>query len=574
MSNQSKNTGVFYSENLGSWERKVAEKRAALERDGIIKRIWDIDHKVWKNDPNEISNRLGWLKSPSLMSSETGDIARFAKEVIKDGIEYVVVLGMGGSSLSCEVFKSVFVKRPGFPELYVLDTTNPAQIRSLSNKLEPDKTVVIVSTKSGTTVETMSLLKYFYRKFVNEIGENLTGKHFISITDPGTSLVSLSGELHFREVFLNDPEIGGRFSVLSFFGIVPAAIAGVEIDKVLLSALDTAKISTIESLSGKNINTPAAMGIAMGELANNGINKMRIVTSEKLNSFSLWLEQLVAESTGKEGKSILPVYEDGFDKDSEYGKDSYFVFLSMADDEEMKSQIKNAKNSGVPVMEMVIKDQYETGDLFFRWEFAVSVAGAVMGINPFDQPNVEESKKRAKKLVEDYKTRGTLERYDYDFTYNGIDFYDSYELGSVDEFEKWIAEKSEQYEGRYICFQLYLEPSDIINEAVNSVVAKLRNKYMIPVVAGFGPRYLHSSGQLHKGDAGKGIFLQICSEIKDDVPIPDSTETDSSSLTFGILNTAQAIGDYLALRDKQRDVVRLQLGSDAVAGLMVIADNI
>lgn len=570
MSDISRNSKVVYSEYLGDYIKEIAGKRDIVEKSNLVKRIWNKDYRVWKDDPDEISNRLDWLNSPSLMVKKAGEIKNFAQDIVTGGITDVVVLGMGGSSLSCEVFSDVFEKKHGYPELHVLDTTNPGQISNLANDLDLERTLIIVSTKSGTTIETLSLMKYFYRKFVNEKGSGLAGKNFVSITDPGTSLENLSGKLNFRKTFLNDPDIGGRFSVLSYFGLVPAALAGIDIDLLLSRALNTAGIAAVESLSGESSNSPAAMGLALGELANRGINKMRMVTSDNLVTFSLWLEQLIAESTGKEGKSILPVYEDGFDPDYEYGRDSYFVFLRRHDDENLNSQMQDAIKSGMPVLSLEIEDKYDIGDLFFRWEFAVSFAGAVMGINPFDQPNVEESKKRAKNLVEDYKERGSLKQQDYDFSYRSIAFFDGYHLGGIDGFRKWMTEKTQQYDGRYICLQLYLEPTAGISDVVKTLVSKLRIKYKLPVVVGYGPRYLHSSGQLHKGDSGNGIFMQISSEIIRDIPIPDNTETDSSSLTFGILNTAQAIGDYLALKDKQRDAVRLTLGPDTIGGLNLL----
>lgn len=564
---------MLYSEQLSSFEQEIQDSRSRSHDSEVVSRIWERDYKLWKQTPDEIANRLGWLDLPQSMQDKLIHIERFSKEIRNSGFTDVVVLGMGGSSLCCEVFSNIF--GPGdssYPELHVLDTTHPSLIKKLTNSLEFKSTLIVVSTKSGTTLETTSLMKFFYRQYVNKLGKESAGSHFIAITDPGTKLEELSAELNFRKVFINNPEIGGRFSVLSYFGLVPASLMGVDISKLLRSANSAYSLARIEQLSGKESNTSASMGIALGTLAKNKVNKMYVVTSAGLKSFNDWLEQLVAESTGKEGKSILPIYESSFRDQHYYGKNAFFLFIGFKDDESVQQYFRSATGINHPSFNLAIEDKYDLGALFFFMEFAVAVAGYEMGINPFDQPNVEDTKIQTKRLVETYIRNGSLEEQEHDFEQTGIIFRDSYEFGGPAGFTSWLTNIIENEGKEYVCLQAFLEPSEEIESGLSELKDSIERKYGVPVITGFGPRYLHSTGQLHKGDAGKGIFIQITSDIDQDLDIPESTGSDDSHLTFGVLITAQSLGDYVALREINRDTLRIHLAGQPARKLEVLSE--
>ena len=366
----------------------------------IVERIWNKDYTVWDDNPGEISNRLGWLDSVDTTSKAISEINEFVQSVIKEGFTNALLMGMGGSSLAPEVFRLTFGVKAGYLDLAVLDSTHPNAVKNFNDSLEFEKTLFIVSTKSGGTVETISFMKYFYNKTLKKLGEDNAGKHFVAITDPGSGLEEMAKELNFRKIFLNDPNIGGRYSALSLFGMVPAALIGVDLVKLLLSTESI--VSECKSIDN---NSAVELGVILGVLASEGIDKTTFITSPEIKFLGAWVEQLVAESTGKNGKEILPVdLEEVLDPEF-YSKDRLFVYMKMKNDSTYDTQINALKDADFPIIEIELKDIYDLGKEYFRWEFATVVSGWALGIQPFDQPNVESAKVVARKMMSEYKEK-------------------------------------------------------------------------------------------------------------------------------------------------------------------------
>ena len=383
---------------LGDLETAVNQTKTRLSAENIIGRIWNHDYTVWQPDPEEITNRLGWLHLPQNMVEELDRIQTLVQSVKAEGYTNVLLLGMGGSSLAPEVFSKTFGPDAKGLHLEVCDSTHPDTILAYANQLDYARTLFIVSTKSGGTVETLSFFKYFYNQVAHSLGEAKAGKHFVAITDPGSKLEKLAATYKFRETFLNDPNIGGRYSVLSFFGLVPAALVEVNIKRLLERAA---------SMTGSEGNEAgASLGAIMGAGANNGRDKLTLITSPEIASFGDWVEQLVAESTGKNGKGILPVVSEPLGEPDVYGDDRLFVHLRLAGDETNTAALQALVAAGHPVVQIDLADKYDLGSQFFLWEMATAVAGHIMGIHPFDQPNVESAKKRATAMVNAYQEQG------------------------------------------------------------------------------------------------------------------------------------------------------------------------
>jgi len=463
------------------------------------------------------------------------------------GYTQVLLLGMGGSSLAPEVFRKTFGVKKGFLDLAVLDSTDPGAVHHHEKSLDLGKTLFIVSTKSGGTVETLSFFKYFYNKMIEAVGKEDAGKHFIAITDPGSKLEELASTFDFRKIFLNDPNIGGRYSALSFFGLVPAALIGVDLHSLLERAITMA--CNCEScncpVNGNNLG--AQLGTILGESAKAGKDKVTFIMSPSIDSFGDWVEQLIAESTGKNEKGILPVVGEPVGAPDVYGDDRLFVYLKLEDDNANDTAVDNLAKAGHPVLRVVLRDLYDLGAQIFLWEMATIVAGQRLGINPFDQPNVETAKVIAREMVTAYHKEGALPKSEpapFDAT-------------TLKDF------LSSAKPGDYFAVQAYITPTKEINAALQELRLILRDTYRLATTIGFGPRFLHSTGQLHKGDAGSGLFIQLTSTSMDDAAIPDEPDSQNSSMTFGILKTTQALGDKKALLDAGRRVVHFQL-SEAV----------
>jgi transaldolase/glucose-6-phosphate isomerase len=537
--------------NLGSYQAAVDAALDEMARDEIVTRMWDHDHTVWKPEPTEITNRLGWLHIAEAMLDRIDGLESLADIVQEEGYSDVLLLGMGGSSLAPEVFSRVFGRDAGADlKLAVLDGTDPDALQAQAISLDLARTLFVVSTKSGGTVETLSLFKFFYNRVVEALGVEEAGERFVAITDPGSKLAEQAEGLDFREIYLNDPNIGGRYSALSYFGLVPAALVGVDIARLLDRALDAVDAS--ESWIEAPENPAAWLGAILGELAKAGRDKVTLITSSQLANFGEWVEQLLAESTGKEGKGILPVVGEMLGPPAVYGDDRLFVYLRLEeDDDPPDAAVAALEEAGHPVVRLDLKDLYDLGEQFFLWQFATAVAGYRLGINPFDQPNVESAKKSAREMVAVYATTGRLPD----------DEAAPLTAGALNAFLK------QAQPGDYVALQAYVQPTAETDAALLALRTRLRDRLKLATTVGYGPRFLHSTGQLHKGDAGNGLFIQFTSDPVRDVAIPDEAGKPESSITFGVLKMAQALGDKQALHEAGRRVVRFHLGTDVVEGL-------
>lgn len=536
------------SVTLNDYQRTVDTALTEIRDNRVVKRIWQHDHTVWRADPTEITNRLGWLHLPENMPEHVDRIMGLVEAVRNDGYTHALLLGMGGSSLAPEMFANVFGESADGLQLAIFDSTDPDLLLDRANELNLSKTLFIVATKSGGTVETLSAFKYFYNQLLETMDGDAAGRHFIAITDPGSSLADLAGKYKFRDTFLNDPNIGGRYSALSFFGLVPAALVGVDLT-ILLERAQTLACNTQSCncpVGGDNAG--ARLGAILGELAQAGRDKATIITSPAIASFGDWVEQLIAESTGKDGTGILPVVGETPGPPDAYGNDRLFVHIRLEGDGAHDSALAAIKKAGHPVVTLRVKDAYDIGGQLFLWEMATVIAGARLGIQPFDQPNVESAKVLAREMVAKYMEKGTL---------------------PAGEALKTFINQARP--GDYVSIQAYVRPTPAMDTALNDLRLRLRDKLKLATTVGYGPRFLHSTGQLHKGDGGNGLFIQFTSEAIQDVPIPDEAGRSTAAMTFGVLKNAQALGDAQALRNAGRRVICFDLGTDVLGGLNRLA---
>ena len=561
-----------YYEFFGEHEDKVKRTLARLQEARVVQRIWEHDHTVWKSDPGEITNRLGWLYSPKSMADAIPRLADFTRKARDEGFNNAVLLGMGGSSLAPDLFSRVFDKADGYLKVRVLDSTDPGAVREVTDSIDPQTTLFIVSTKSGTTTETLSFFKHFFNLTGKSVGVKMAGRHFAAITDPGSPLVEIAEKLAFRDIFLNDPDIGGRYSALSFFGLVPAGLMGMDLARLLAGASSMADRCGSPDHHTDGNDPGAHLGAALGYFALSGRDKLTFITSTGIEAFGAWAEQLLAESTGKEGKGILPVDGERPGDLPDYGVDRLFVYLRLDGDDTRDNFIRSLIDSGQPVIRIDIGEEYDLGREFFRWEMATAIAGHVLGINPFDQPNVESAKDQARRMLDAYILKGNLPEQEPAIADGSVSVFTDLSAGSVKEvLEEFLAQAEP---GDYAALQAYVKPSGETWEFLQSLRLRIRDKYRIATTLGYGPRFLHSTGQLHKGDAGRGLFIQITSTPAQDLPIPDEPGDQRSSMTFGVLKTAQAMGDRQALLDAGRRVIRLELGTDLTGGLRRLEDMI
>ncbi|MFQ5638064.1 MAG: glucose-6-phosphate isomerase [bacterium] len=544
---------------LSGYQSAAARALDDLTADRIIPRIWGGDHTVWKPKPDEIRNRLGWLHSPESMRNGLPEIASFVSEIRKAGFTHTLLLGMGGSSLAPEMFRRTFGLKEAFPDLSVLDSTDPGFILSCQKKLDLNKTLFVVSTKSGGTVETLSLYKYFYHEVTKAVGKD-AGRHFAAITDPGSQLVDLAKKGGFRKTFLNDPNIGGRFSALSYFGLVPASLIGMDLDKLLNRSAQMA----VDCQEPAEANPGAWLGAVLSALVLTGRDKMTFVASPALAPFGAWAEQLIAESTGKEGKGLLPVDGEELVDPQMYRDDRFFVYLRLDSDSTHDAKVQALKDAGHPVIQLNLQDVYDLGGELFRWEMATAVASWRLEINPFDQPDVESAKVQSRKMMAAFQVEGKLPEERPNLGSNGIKVYFGAAAESLSETLRRFLDARDR---SYIALQAYLNPSKETDAALNSLRNRLREKTKLATTVGYGPRFLHSTGQLHKGDSGRGLFIQITADSASDIAIPDRPEAETSTITFGVLKMAQALGDRRALLEKGRKVIRFHLQKDVIEGL-------
>jgi transaldolase/glucose-6-phosphate isomerase len=549
------------SGNLGGYQAAVDEAVTELTEKKVIERIWAHDYTVWKPEPEEITNRLGWLTTADVMQANVDRMQALADQVRADGYTHVLLLGMGGSSLAPEVFRKTFGVAEGYLDLAVLDSTEPGAVLAFVEALEPARTLFIVATKSGGTVETLSFFKYFYNWTADALGDaGRAGEHFVAITDPGSRLETLAERYRFRETFLNDTNIGGRYSALSYFGLVPAALVGVDLTQLLERALEAS--TGCESCVKTDDNPGAWLGATLGELAKAGRDKATFILSPAIASFGDWVEQLIAESTGKEGKGVLPVVGESVGTPNVYGDDRLFIHIRLDGDETYDSAVAALEEAGHPVVSIRLDNVYSLGSQFFLWEMATAVAGQRLGINPFNQPNVEAAKVMAREMVAKYTETGTLP------SEESAPLQAEALKDFLAQAQRGASSTSDFSEHRsYVAIHAYVQPTEETSEALQKLRITIRDRYKLATTVGYGPRFLHSTGQLHKGDGGNGLFVQFTAHDAQDAPIPDEAGASESSITFGVLKNAQALGDAAALTEAGRKLIRFHLGSDVKGSL-------
>jgi glucose-6-phosphate isomerase len=526
-------TAVVPKTNIGQYETHVKATLARMSDAAIVSRIWKKDHTVWKPDPKEITNRLGWLDVPSTMSAEASMLSSFAAEAHCTSLRHVVLLGMGGSSLGAATLGYTFGNRNSYRKLIVLDSTLPESIQATVDSIEPELTLFLVSSKSGTTTEPLILYAFFRDLMDKELGREEAGRHFVAITDAGTPLVKLAGQDSFRHVFLNPSDIGGRYSVLSYFGLIPATLIGMDV-RMLLRRADAMRRECSDSTPDHR-NGGAWLGTCTGALALAGRDKLTLITSPSVAAFGLWAEQLIAESTGKEGKGIIPISNEPMMAPEHYSDDRLFIYLRVADDENHATDaaVSDLISSGQPAVVLQLNDIYDIGAEFFRWEFAAAIAGALLGIQPFDQPDVQKSKDVTAQLLEEFSVSGYLPEPKTDASLRDL--------------------LSHAASGRYLAVMAYLKQTPETDMTLGKLRRKVAETYRIATTLGYGPRFLHSTGQLYKGGKNTGLFLQLTVEHDNDLPVP------GKPYSFGTVADAQALGDFQALQAAGRMVVRTKL---------------
>lgn len=540
----------------------IREGEIKLEGLEFNTKFWAKDPTLWKKDKEHmefIVKFLGWQKVYDWTLERVDDVLAFAGDV-KQNFKHCVIMGMGGSSLAPEVFRTVFGKQDGWPELIVLDTTNPDWIGAARARINPAETLFIFASKSGGTVEPSSQFAYFFDE-VKKAGVKEPGANFAAITDPGTGLEALAKKNHFRKIFLNPADIGGRFSALSMFGIVPAAIMGVDVKRILTVAHDQA--ATFGPDAPVKDNAAVKLGAFMGACnVNHGKDKLTLLTPKDFATFGLWAEQLVAESTGKEGKGVVPVADETLTKNFDYRDDRFFVHLSTGseNDKHVTAIAKDLAERGFPILTIDMEDVYQLGAMFLLWEIATAAAGAILGIDPFDQPNVQEAKTMAKNVL------AKLEAGDIPAEVSApilvsADIADEVKLDTLAQDLYSLLESND-----YVAILPYVYPAEDVEKALLALRDKIMARTKRAVLFGFGPRYLHSTGQLHKGDGNNGVFLILSAEPANDIKIP------GQRYTFGQLCNAQALGDFQALQAKGRRVIKLHLTQPLLESIKKISD--
>ena len=533
--------------SLGKARATADEAVATLEKSDAAARIWSGDHSLWSDDPTEIVDRLGWLDVASSILDEVDDLTAFADDIRRDAIDHVVLLGMGGSSLGPEVLARSLGSRPGFPELTVLDSTLPSRIRTVVETIDPARTLFLVSSKSGATIEPNMLYKFFRRLVEDAVGPADAGDHFVAITDPGTPLDDLAERDGFRRTFRNPSDIGGRYSVLSYFGLVPAALIGCDLHALLKGAI------AMQTACGPEVrasaNPGAWLGAMISGLALSGRDKLTILTSPALTPFGLWAEQLVAESLGKDGAGVVPIVGEPPMAPELYGDDRNFVYLKLAGEHsEFDARSETLAQKGHPVIRYELQDLSELGAEFYRWQFAIATAAAVMGVHPFDQPDVQRAK---------YLTGQFLDKFESD----GL----APDLSPRGSLSDLVADTKQ---ADYIAILAYIEQTPETDLALAKLRSALTARYRVSTTVGYGPRYLHSTGQLHKGGPDNVALLMLTAPHADDIEIP------GEKFTFGVLADAQATSDMEALKAAGRKTASVNLEGDPASAIHTLAKRL
>ena len=538
------------------------------KKNNKVARLWQKDASLWSN--TDESNWLGWL---TIVEEQLGNLAKlkeFAAEVKKAKFKHVLLLGMGGSSLCPEVLRMTFGKVAGFPEMHVLDSTDPVQIKALEKKVDLKKTLCIVSSKSGSTLEPNIFKQYFFERVKKALGEKLAGSRFVTVTDPGSKMQQVAEGDKFWRIFAGVPSIGGRYSALSNFGIVPAAAMGLDLGKFLKSTQEMVKACGAGTAADKNPGV--LLGTIMGVAANHGRDKITIITSPGIFDLGAWLEQLIAESTGKIGKGIIPVDRERLSKPDAYGGDRVFAYLTLAGktNKAQDAAVAALEKAGQPVVRITLPNTYTLGQEFFRWEIATAVAGSIIGIDAFNQPDVEASKLETRKLTSEYESTGSLPAESPFLTTKDAKLFADEKNAAALSGGKTLGDVVKTHlsrlgAGDYFAVLGYI-PMNAENEAaLQAIRTAVRDAKKVATCLGFGPRFLHSTGQAYKGGPNSGVFLQITCDAASDLPVP------GQEYTFGIVKAAQARGDFAVLAERGRRALRVHLGKNLKSGLKALS---
>jgi len=555
-------------------ERLADEVEAALDKwqsDEKTERLWARDASLWTGADE--ADWLGWLGITEAQLDMPERFRLIAGAAHEESVSHVLLLGMGGSSLCPEVLKMTFGMIEGFPELFVLDSTDPAQVRAFEEKVDLDRTMFIVSSKSGSTLEPNIFLQYFFEAVKHRVGEAEAGRRFIAITDPGSKLEARAGSDEFAHIFYGIPSIGGRYSALSDFGMVPGAITGLDIPRFIEMADQMAQACSVSEPVWQNPG--AVLGVILGVCGKRGRDKLTLVTSPGLSDLGAWLEQLIAESTGKDGIALIPVDREEVGLPAIYGEDRVFAYLGLADeaDPALDGALAGLAAAGHPVLRIELPDRYHLGQEFFRWQFATAVAGSVLGINPFNQPDVEASKVATRALTDEYEERGSLPPETPIVAGNGLKLFTD-ERNAAELAAAAISETVPAYlkahlarvrPGDYVGLLAYLQMNEAHAEQLQAMRHRIRDAFRVATCLGFGPRFLHSTGQAYKGGPNSGVFLQITCDDAADLPVP------GQRYSFGVVKAAQARGDFEVLAQRGRRALRVHLSSDVAAGLKTLS---
>jgi len=553
----SENLAVAVKASLDEWQKNDK-----------VRRLWARDASLWTGEDE--GQWLGWLGITDDQLAHLQHLKTVAEDAKREGVSHVLLLGMGGSSLCPEVMRKTFGKVTGYPELHVLDSTDPAQVKAVEQKIDLANTLFIVSSKSGGTLEPNIFKQYFFERVKQVVGEKEAGSRFIAITDPGSKMQQVAEGDHFRHVFYGVPSIGGRYSALSDFGMVPAAVMGVDITKFLDQVEEM--VQACSSSVPVSENPGVVLGTILGVLAKHGRDKVTLITSPGIADLGSWLEQLLAESTGKGGKGLIPVDREVLGTPEMYGDDRVFAYLRLetAPDARQDAAVAALERSGQPVVRILVDDTYDLGEEFFRWEVATAVAGSILGINAFNQPDVEASKVATRKLTADYEQKGTLPPEAPILEGDGLKlFTDEKNAAALKQaagrtqslVECLKAHLNRLQAGDYFALLGYIEGNETHEERLQTIRHAIRDKKHVATCLGFGPRFLHSTGQAYKGGPNSGVFLQITCDDAVDLPVP------GQHYTFGVVKAAQARGDFQVLTDRDRRALRVHLGADVDAGL-------
>jgi transaldolase/glucose-6-phosphate isomerase len=543
-----------------------------------VKRLWAGDATLWSNQDE--AKWIGWLTEadkPISTEARYSDYTKLAEDIQKAGFTHAVLLGMGGSSLCVEVFEKTYGKIGSQPQMHVLDSTDPAQIRTVEHSIDIAKTVFIVASKSGSTLEPNIFKEYFYDLTSKAVGAGDAGKRFIAITDPGSHMQKVAEQDGFRAIFYGVPSIGGRYSALSNFGKVPASIQGVDLAKFL------ANVDLMVKACGAAVpadqNPGAILGAILGTLQKTGRDKVTIFASEGISDLGAWLEQLLAESTGKIGKGLIPVDLETIGAPDVYGNDRIFAYVRLENgaDPKLDAAVSALEKAGHPVVHISVADKYDLGEEFYRWEIATAVAGSIIGINPFNQPDVEASKIETRKLTDQYEKEGKLPAEAPFFEDKGIKLFsdpkNTEALKAAAGANPTLVSYLKAHLGRikpndYFALLAYVERNDAHKKTLQTARLAVRDKKHVATCLGFGPRFLHSTGQAYKGGPNTGVFLQVTCDDAADLKVPGHT------YTFGIVKAAQARGDFQVLADRGRRALRVHLSADVAAGLSALQQAI